>query len=84
MLILRIPFVAVLTALLLSSCSDKPDSTPDQRPGSPKVYQQIADSSSCDELQKIFDTANDGPPRPWRTDYMKAADARMQEIGCYN
>ncbi len=53
------------------------------RPGNPVVYEKIAASTDCVELQHIFDTAANGPAHPWKVPYMNAADARMREVGCY-
>lgn len=49
------------------------------REGNPDVYDRIARLDDCDALQREFDIADDNN----NTDYMRAADARMQELGCY-
>jgi PBP1b-binding outer membrane lipoprotein LpoB len=69
-----------------SSPSAPTASTPapeETRPGDPVVYEKIAASTDCVELQHIFDTAANGPARPWKVAYMNAADTRMREVGCY-
>lgn len=55
--------------------------------GNPDVYNRIASLTDCAELQREFDQADanraisDDPSI--QTEYMKAADDRMEEIGCY-
>ena len=72
--------IAVLAAAVaLSACSSGGEA---DRPGSPEVYERIAGLEDCAALQQEFDTAeaNGGETG---TAYMKAADERMQELGCY-
>lgn len=67
--------------------------TVDKRPGSPQVYAEIAAATDCATLQDSFDRAEATSKRPggpagatWAKigiAYMKAADDRMDKIGCY-
>jgi hypothetical protein len=84
--------VAVFLAILHSgsSSSKSAATTTDDRPGAPSVYARIEASTSCSKLQEMFDIAdaNNRHPRSdaerdWTYEYMQAADARMQAIGCY-
>ena len=60
-------------------------------PGSPAVYAEIETSSDCRWLQASFDQAaenNDRAPAgssafDWSLGYMRAADDRMDGLGCY-
>jgi hypothetical protein len=78
----------LLTAVAaLTACG----STTEDRPGDPGVYERIAGLNDCDALQGEFDTADanhqraEGGSEQARaaTAYMKAADERMREVGCY-
>lgn len=65
--------------------------TPQGRPGNPAVFERIEAESDCAKLQGEFDTAEanhksaepGSPAALAATEYMKAADERMQEVGCY-
>lgn len=64
--------VACLVLIVtLSGCGSKE--------GNPDVYNRIASLTDCSELQREFDIADSNN----QTDYMKAADERMREVGCY-
>jgi hypothetical protein len=85
---MKIAVVAAATAVaLVASGCDAVDS----KPGNPAVYDRIAAETDCDELQAEFDTAMDNHDRvaagseqaSWSLGYAKAADARMNELGCY-
>lgn len=78
----------LLTALAaLTACV----SAPAERPGSQAVYDRIDGLTDCTQLQTEFDTASANYDRAEAgssqalaaTAYMKAADARMKEVGCY-
>lgn len=81
-----------------SSSSAEPAPEPEETqeaeqvpPGEPAVYERIAASSDCTVLQGEFDTASENfdrveagtPQADASLGYMQAADARMQEVGCY-
>lgn len=78
--------------LILAACSPA-TATPanEVQYGSDAVYQRIGSMSDCDDLQAEFDqaSANHDRAEPGSdaarasTGYMEAADARMQEVGCY-
>lgn len=57
--------------------------------GNPEVYQRLALETNCSALQNEFNTAEENlgtpgtPQYQWGLGYMKAADDRMREIGCY-
>jgi hypothetical protein len=79
----------LLTAVAaLTACG----STTEDRPGDPGVYERIAASEDCAALQKEFDTASANHDRAEAGSdqgggapaYMKAADERMGEVGCYD
>jgi hypothetical protein len=80
--------VALVTALGLAACGGT-----GEKPGSPAVYAEIDRLTDCSALQEKFDIADAnhtidvdrGSNALARIDtsYMKAADARMREIGCY-
>lgn len=63
----------------------------DNRPGSPAVYDRIAATTDCAELQAMFDRAADNhdtaqpgsAETEWTLGYMEAADDRMESVGCY-
>ncbi|HVM30762.1 MAG TPA: hypothetical protein VM305_08370 [Candidatus Limnocylindrales bacterium] len=63
----------------------------EQYGGSQAVYDRIAATSDCGELQASFDRAaadNDRadagtPEHRWTLGYMTAADERMKAVGCY-
>jgi hypothetical protein len=67
------------------------ESTTTVGPGDPAVYQRIASLTDCTMLQAEFDQAEENNGRvpagsdqaEWTLAYMEAADARMQEVGCY-
>lgn len=76
--------IVLVLAVLVASCGNSSPSDTESRPGNPEVYERIAAETDCAELQASFDRAYSGPRRPWRVDYMEAADDRMREIGCYD
>jgi len=58
--------------------------------GNRDVYERILSLTDCHQLQSEFDTAYEnslrdaGTPKfKWSEGYMKAADNRMKEMGCY-
>lgn len=64
------------------------------QPGNAQVYADIAAAADCGTLQSMFDGAEQTRSRPgnaatgtpWSeigTSYMRAADARMYAVGCY-
>ena len=69
----------------------------DEAPGLPAVYERIAGMTDCVALQEQFDIAvatnerSGGPPASWSSyswaeiglGYMRAANERMEEVGCY-
>jgi outer membrane biosynthesis protein TonB len=70
-----------------------PEPSPTEtRPGNPEVYQQIAAETNCARLQETFDRAYENnktaafgsEEAKWTLEYMKAADSRMRELGCFN
>lgn len=80
---------------VVTTSSSVPATSPSKaRPGNPDVYSRIAAMTDCGELQEQFDLAEKTSKRPggtaslgtWREigiAYMEAADARMQDTGCY-
>lgn len=81
--------LALLTALAaLAACSSPPA---EERPGNPQVYERITSTEDCALLQREFDTAAENNERSepgtgqyeGTLDYMKAADERMRQVGCY-
>jgi hypothetical protein len=69
----------VSAVILLAGCGSEP--------GNPDVYARINAMTDCAELQREFDQADANRSLPTDDDipiaYMKAADERMDEIGCY-
>lgn len=63
----------------------------DEFGGNPDVYASILAMTDCASLQNKFDQAEENlalqeagtPQYKWGLGYMKAADDRMREIGCY-
>lgn len=63
----------------------------ESQPGSPAVYAEISASSDCAWLQTSFDQASENNDRApagssafdWSLGYMRAADERMEAVGCY-
>jgi|RhiMethySRZTD1v2_1073278.scaffolds.fasta_scaffold1464910_2 hypothetical protein len=76
--------------IVLAGCGGD-SSDPATRPGSPAVWARIENGTDCAALQSEFDTAMDNaearesgdPYRDLSLDYAKAADDRMEEVGCY-
>lgn len=64
--------VVLLAAALVGCGSEEPA-------GNDAVYDRINSTEDCATLQAEFDTADSNG----KTDYMKAADERMREVGCY-
>lgn len=63
---------------------------PQDRPGSPAVYDRIESMSDCQELQESFDlsmnnhrAARSTAESRWTLAYAEAAEKRMAAIGCY-
>jgi len=83
---MRRTLLMAILVLLLAACA-----APTPLPGSPQVYANINSLTDCRELQETFDRAYDrmegysAGSDMWRVlwSYGKAADARMQAIGCY-
>ena len=82
------PIIAALTAVVaLVSCGN---STTQERPGNPAVFDDIATETDCTALQETFDRAEanywraepESDERGWTLEYMKAANERMVDIGC--
>lgn len=63
--------------LILAGCS-----APAEPVGNPEVLERIGGMEDCTALQQEFDTA-DASSGEAATAYMKAADERMREVGCY-
>ena len=89
----RLIVLVVLTGGLVAGCGN--DSTAvdnnERETGNPAVFSRIESSTSCTALQREFDTAMDNaearesgdPLRNISLSYARAADNRMQEVGCY-
>jgi hypothetical protein len=82
----------VLVLILLTACGSQNDGNYiDEYGGSSAVYQRIATETDCAALQAEFDqaAANNDAADPGTsqhrqtTGYMRAADDRMREVGCY-
>jgi hypothetical protein len=82
--------LSAAAVVVLTACGSTSQSTP---PGSPAVYTQIAQSTSCSELQALFDIAEannqqamqppiDQAELDWTLSYMTAAGQRMEDLGC--
>lgn len=78
--------------MALVGCGSDPAIENNERStGNPAVYARIESSTNCTKLQREFDTAMDNaearePGDPYRDlslSYARAADNRMEEIGCY-
>jgi hypothetical protein len=90
---MRTTLIALALTFGVTACSAPAEEAPapEETVGNPAVYERINGLTDCAELQKEFDTAsthNDGAEPgtdEYRatTAYMEAADARMQEVGCY-
>lgn len=89
---MRLFTICLLTLTFVAGCGST--TTPDDNTrttGNPTVYARIESSTSCIALQREFDTAMDNaearepgdPHRDLSLSYARAADNRMQEIGCY-
>lgn len=82
---LRTVAIAAGFCVALSACGS------DSQPGNKAVYDRIASTTDCDQLQQEFDAASSNHDRAASgseqaeaaTGYMKAADERMQELACY-
>lgn len=76
------------------SSNNSPRSTSyvDSYGGQPSVYSRIASTTDCAALQEQFNIAGDNNDRAepgtdahrWSLGYMKAADDRMEAVGCYD
>lgn len=74
-----------------SSTSDVDADNNVRTTGNPAVYQRIETSTSCVDLQREFDIAMDNAEarnpgdshRDLSLSYARAADNRMDELGCY-
>ena len=91
--VLVICVVAVCIGLALSSSEPQTvDEYMKQYGGNPDVYQDLLTSNDCDHLQEQFNQADSNlalhspgtQQYEWGLGYMKASDARMKEIGCYD
>ena len=77
--------VVVVGLIALGSLSES------SKPGNPAVYDRINSETDCDTLQAEFNQAmtnHDALPsgdsrRDWALGYAKAADSRMNDLGCY-
>lgn len=85
-------FTICLLVLTISGCGGTKTSDDNVRTtGNPAVYARIEASTSCTELQREFDIAMDtaearepgDPHRDLSLSYARAADNRMEELGCY-
>lgn len=87
----QLAIVAAVLAIAVASCGGEES---EERPGEPSVYDAIAAETDCQALQESFDRAEatskrEGGTAEWSWSeiglaYMKAADERMEEIGCYD
>lgn len=81
--------VLMIAAGTLYVCGSGEDGTP---AGNPATHARIRAMTDCAALQEAFDTAaanfdraQKGTPQSgWSVAYMKTADERMEEIGCYD
>lgn len=88
---MRVLVGVVLLVALAVGISSLGSSRAASRPGAPSVYRSIETSTSCGELQRMFDTAaanNDRQRAGSRLfkvtlDYMTVSDSRMETLGCY-
>jgi hypothetical protein len=85
----QLAIVAVGLAITVAGCGGGES----ERPGEPSVYDAIEAETDCQTLQESFDRAEvtskrEGGTAQWTWSeigiaYMKAADERMEEVGCY-
>lgn len=90
-------FIIIVLSIVSFACGGSttlemtPEAYFNEYGGSLEVYQNIFSLTDCTELQNQFDRAADNneieepgtPAHKWTLGYMKAADERMKEIGCY-
>ena len=78
-------FLAAVVVVSLTACAE------DAEPGNPAVYDRIEAETNCSALQDEFDTAmaaaegrrSGDDMRDASLAYAKAADRRMESLGCY-
>lgn len=72
--------LVAVVAIGLAGCASS-------QPGSPDVYARINAMTDCVALQHEFDQADENraisSDPSIQTSYMKAANNRMRELGCY-
>lgn len=81
----------VITLIAMETSEPGSSTTGDTRPGSPAVYDEIATTTDCGELQAGFDRNMDDaeqrePGDPLRDvvlSYAEAYDAQLEAAGCY-
>jgi Prokaryotic membrane lipoprotein lipid attachment site len=79
---MRRTITALVLAAAVAACSNPEPA----RPGNPAVYERIAVTTDCVQLQKEFDRAEQNHDRtgdPAHTSYMEAAHAQMEKAGCF-
>lgn len=89
-LLATLGLAAVLTGCSGTS-SDPAVENNERTTGNPAVIARIENSTSCTGLQREFNTAMDNaearqpgdPMRDLSMTYARAADNRMEEVGCY-
>jgi len=82
---------AIIIVLILAAIGGLFDSTAGEVHSNPDVYERIGAETDCGVLQAEFDQAMDNaearqpgdPLRDISLDYADAADARLEEVGCY-
>lgn len=85
---MRKALILLTATAALTACSSTPDAA--TQPGSPAVYERISSTDDCAALQQEFDTASANHDRAaagsdeatTATAYMKAAQDRMETVGC--
>ena len=83
--------LAIAAAMALVACGRGDDSDTGDRPGNPAVHSRIEQADDCATVQGEFDQASENnelaEPGTQQFDqtlgYMEAADARLDELGCY-
>lgn len=81
---------AILGAAVLITSMSACSSTPEEPKGNPAVYERINSLEDCDLLQAEFDLASNnhdrmeaGEQKSTMLAYMKAANNRQDELGCF-
>lgn len=83
--------LAAFALIVLAGCGTNSSENNERTKGSPAVWARIENGTNCNALQREFDIAMDNAEaresghalRDLSLSYARAADNRMEEIGCY-